>query len=205
MEVSENYRAPVVDCLRCKHVSRRLEEDLSVQKQTHVHWSARRRCFNLQIQRPERRVYSDEVRPCCSQSQLVDDFESRPHKTETFLVERDEGSQVWREQKCPKHHQDSLVESCQDVAKVEGREGEEEDEEGPKKLMENEWMNGRHTLPGSGVTRKVVFLAQCTNAERDPGTALGMKQEWDCSQVQDECEEGDVMDWLEDDEMMMRY
>ena len=32
----------------------------------------------------------------------VEDFNSRPHKAVTFLVERDKEFQVWREQKMPK-------------------------------------------------------------------------------------------------------
>ena len=33
---------------------------------------------------------------------VVEDFESRPHKAVTFLVERDKEFQVWRDQKVPK-------------------------------------------------------------------------------------------------------
>ena len=34
------------------------------------------------------------------------------------------------------------------------------------------------------------------------GTASGLKQSWDCSKAEVDVEEGDVMDWLEDDDMM---
>ena len=33
--------------------------------------------------------------------EVVEDFESRPHKTVTFLAERDDEFQVWRDQKMP--------------------------------------------------------------------------------------------------------
>ena len=55
-EASENYETSVIDCLRCKHVSRRLQEEPLDSKQTHVHLDVRRICFNLQIQRPKLRV-----------------------------------------------------------------------------------------------------------------------------------------------------
>ena len=35
--------------------------------------------------------------------------------------------------------------------------------------------------------------------------ASGLKQKWDCCQAEDDFEEGDVMDWLEDDEMMRQW
>ena len=37
------------------------------------------------------------------------------------------------------------------------------------------------------------------------GTALGLKQKWYCSQVEDDFQEGHAMDWLEDDEMMKQW
>ena len=36
------------------------------------------------------------------------------------------------------------------------------------------------------------------------GAASGLKQKWDCSPVEDEFE-GNVMDWLEDDEVMKQW
>ena len=37
------------------------------------------------------------------------------------------------------------------------------------------------------------------------GTASGLEHKCDCSQLEDDSEEGDVMDWLEDDEMMKQW
>ena len=70
--------------------------------------------------------------------EVVEDFESRPHKAVTFLVERDKAFVVWREQKCRKFYQDTAVGSCQDEAKVEeGREESEEEEENQKKEIDD--------------------------------------------------------------------
>ena len=37
------------------------------------------------------------------------------------------------------------------------------------------------------------------------GTASGFEHKCDCSQLEDDFEEGDVMDWLEGDEMMQHW
>ena len=37
------------------------------------------------------------------------------------------------------------------------------------------------------------------------GAASGLNQKWDCSQAEEEFEEGDVMGLVEDDEMMMQW
>ena len=87
-------------------------------------------------------------------------------------------------------------------SKVEdGREGEEEVEEGEQQNMENEVVNkiflvvpGETDAAGNGVAHKAVFAAQ--SAKNGRGFA---------SQVEEECQEGDVMDWLEDDEMMKSW
>ena len=99
-------------------------------------------------------------------------------------------------------------------SKVEGRE-EEEEEEGRQE--ENEVMN---TILAEGwVTRKAASVEQSTEARRVPfskselgvgqkdwpeETASGLKQKRG-SQVEDDVEEGDVMDWLGDDQMMSKW
>ena len=59
--------------------------------------------------------------------EVVEDFESRPHKIVSFVVERDTDFQVWREQKMPK----ALPGFC--CGKLPGRrkgdEGKEEEDE----------------------------------------------------------------------------
>ena len=73
-----------------------------------------------------------------------------------------------------------------------------------RKAKRRRWQvcQGKQMQPGRGVTQKVVFVAQSADAREDPEAAPGLKQKLDCSQVEEECEEGEMMDWLEVDEMM---
>ena len=53
--------------------------------------------------------------------------------------------------------------------------------------------------------RRVLFCnSELRVGQKDwlEGTASVLKQNWACSKVEDDVEEGDVMDWLEDDDMM---
>ena len=126
------------------------------------------------------------------------------------------------------------MEICQDEAtwkeEEEGRGGEEE-KEGRK--MENELLNailaGEIDAAEGGVTRKAAFVAHSTRQEWvEVGGVEGrhlfskyelggfgqkgwlegasdLRQKWDCSQIEDDFAEGDVMEWLEDDEMMKQW
>ena len=102
--------------------------------------------------------------------------------------------------------------------------GEEEEEE---RNMENELLNAimveetRETDAAMGEgTWKAACGAQSTKAGGDPfgeselevgqkglseGSASCWKLNWDCSRDENNLEEGDVMDWLEDDEMMKQW
>ena len=129
-----------------------------------------------------------------------------------FLVERDKEFLVWREQHMPNISPRFSGGKLPGRKVEQGREGEEEWEEGHNKKMENGVVNEilagvpRETdAAGSGVAQVAVFVAQSTNAGRDPGTASGMKQKWDCSQVEDEFGEGDGMEWLEGDDLMRQW
>ena len=44
--------------------------------------------------------------------EVVEDFESQPHKAVAFLVDRDKEFQMWRKQKIQKRYQDSAVEAA---------------------------------------------------------------------------------------------
>ena len=111
--------------------------------------------------------------------------------------------------KCQTHYQGSVVERCQDEAKWK-KERKEKTAGVPR---ETDAVEG-------GVTCKAVFVAQSTRAGGDPsskselgvgqkdwleGPASGLKQKWDWSQATDAFEEGDVMDWLEDAEMVRQW
>ena len=69
--------------------------------------------------------------------EVVEDFESRPHKAVTFLVERDQEFQVCRERKNA-----ASATRIQQWKVKEGREEEEGEEEGQEKKMENEVIGG---------------------------------------------------------------
>ena len=105
----------------------------------------------------------------------------------------------------------------------EGRQ--EEGRKDQEQKMENEPMK-EITVPneadavGSGVTRNAVSVAQSTKegevlfsdsglevGRKDwlDGAGSGLKQKWDCSQVEGDFEGGDVTDWLEDDEKMKQW
>ena len=69
---------------------------------------------------------------------MLEDFSSRPHKSATFLAERNKEFHVWREQKmlrAPPGHSGGKLPRKRKVQ--EGREEEEEEEEGQEKNMEN--------------------------------------------------------------------
>ena len=87
-----------------------------VSKQTHVHLGARRRRFNLQIQRPRVRFDGENARLCCRQS--------RPAKKDQkyvgggrLRIKTQRVPSVARAKNDLKHFQDSAVESCQSEAK----------------------------------------------------------------------------------------
>ena len=103
--------------------------------------------------------------------EMVDNFDSRPHKAVTFLVERNQKFQVWREQKMPRAQSGSSGGKLPRRSKVEKREEEEAEEEDQEKKMENEVIRRiiagvpkEADTVGGGVTRNTVSEAQSTNA-----------------------------------------
>ena len=64
-----------------------------------------------------------------------------------------------------------------------------------------------------GATRNAVSAAPSTNAGEDSfgksGLGIGrkdvLKQKWDCSQIEEDFGEGDVLDWYEDDEIVRNW
>ena len=93
-------------------MSRRLQEELLVQKADTC--SLRRQWKAFQLADPEgpngeliERTYDHAIASHSLQGRIknmevVEDFESRPHKEATFLVERNKDFQVWREHKMPR-------------------------------------------------------------------------------------------------------
>ena len=75
--------------------------------------------------------------------EVVEDFASRPRKAITFLVERDETFQVWREQIMPKALPGFSGGKLPGRSKVEeGKEEEKGEEKGQEKKMDNEVIRG---------------------------------------------------------------
>ena len=74
-----------------------------------------------------------------SDMKVIEDFESRPHKAVTFVVERGKERQEWKEQKLPK----ALPACCGGrylgrSTEEKGREEGEEDEERVERQVRNE-------------------------------------------------------------------
>ena len=68
--------------------------------------------------------------------EVVEDFESRPHKAVIFVVERDKEIQEWRGQKMPKAVPGFSSEKLPGSSKAEtGKEEEDEGKEDQKRQM----------------------------------------------------------------------
>ena len=81
--------------------------------------------------------------------EVVEEFESEPHKSVTFLVERDKEFQMWRGQKMPKALPGFSGGKLPGRSKVgKEREEEEGEEEGQEKKMKNkvvkEWSHSEY-------------------------------------------------------------
>ena len=105
---------------------------------------------------------------------VVEDFESRPHKAVTLLAARDKEFQMCREQKMPKAIPGFNGGKLPGRSNVEGRKEEEREEEGQEKKMENEVIRGiiagvskKADAVGSGVTRNAVPVAQSIETGED--------------------------------------
>ena len=91
----------MVDCFRCEHVSRRLQEKPLVSGR--VSTCRSKGPDGELIERGYGYVIaSHSLQVKVKNMEVVEDFESRPHKAVTFLVERDKEFQVLCEQEMPK-------------------------------------------------------------------------------------------------------
>ena len=108
--------------------------------------------------------------------QVIDDFESRPHKAVTFVVQRGKERQEWNEQKLPKalpgYSRGRLPgRSTEEKGREEGEEGEEREQEQEKNEKIEE---------GIGSSQKMAFERQ------------NPRQRWDCSQIEIEEKEEEL-------------
>ena len=115
-----------------------------------------------------------------------------PHKAVSSVVDRDKEVQVWREQRMPKQLPGFSG------GKLPGRSKEEKG-----KRKRKRWRRARkkrnEVTRGIAVGVGVTGLHQkcrVRRKEEDEGKDAEQKvrQKWDCSQIEDSFEEGDVMD-----------
>ena len=135
-----------------------------------------------------------------SQMKVVEDFESRPHKAVSFVVERDKEIQELKRQKLPK------VLPGYSGGRLPGRSTKEAGREEEEKKEDS-----REGRIRNGIDQKVVAgIKEKANTHEDAkSTALGtagqrVKQYWDCSQIENE-EEEEEEDWQEGDQMGVRW
>ena len=128
--------------------------------------------------------------------EVVEDFESRPHKAVSFLVEREKEMQEWNEQKLPK------VLPGYSGGKLPGRSTEEKGrEEG-----EVDEGSGERKIRLAIAQEVVAGIKEKAGAHDDAkATAQGtagqsVKPNWDCSQIENE-EEEEEDDWPKENQM----
>ena len=136
-----------------------------------------------------------------SQMKVVEDFESRPHKAVSFVVEREKEIQEWYEQKLPK----VLLGSSGGRLPMRSEQEQEEEE---KDSRERQVRYGIAQELVAGIKEKAdVHEDAKSTAQRTVGQSV--KQSWDCSQIENEEEEEEVwqkanqmeMQWAEDDKL----
>ena len=129
--------------------------------------------------------------------EVVEDFESRPHKTATFPVERDKEIKMCWSSRRRKPCQDSVVVGEPGRSKAEGGK-EEKDDENEVPRVEKEVMDAVLTAnPVNSTTSGVLFgeVEEMCGVERSSNGVLAGKpfqhvsRSWDCWQVKNEPEE----------------
>ena len=132
-----------------------------------------------------------------SQMKVVEDFESRPHKAVSFVVEREKEMQEWNEQKLPK------VLSCYSGGRLPGRSTREKGREGEKEEDRRGWRVWHEVAQEvvAGIKKKTRTHEDAKPiVHRTVGQRI--KQNWDCSQIKNEEEEEDEdRQWDEDEKL----
>ena len=129
--------------------------------------------------------------------EVVEDFESRPHKAVSSLVEREEEIQEWNEQKLPKVLPGYSGGRLSGRSEEErGREEEEEEEDSRERPVRYETAQKKWLRAKAGVHEEAKSIAQRTLGQ-------SVKQSWDCSQIENEEDEDE--DWQKGDQMDMQW
>ena len=129
---------------------------------------------------------------------MIEGFESRPHKAVSFVVVRDKELQGWNEQKMP-----DALHGCSGGRlpgrSTKGRSSEEEEAE--EECRERQVRNAIVQEMVWGIKKKA--RAQVDAKQTAQRTVWqSVKQNWDCSQVENEEEDED---WQEGDQMEMQW
>ena len=137
-----------------------------------------------------------------SQMKVVEDFESRPHKAVSFLVEREKETQEWNEQKLPKvllGYSGGRLPGRS--VKEKGREEGKVDEGSGEREMRQEI--AQEVVAGIKEKASAQDDAKAT-AQRTAGQRV--KQNWDCSKVgNEEEEEEEEDDCQKEDQMAVQW
>ena len=141
-------------------------------------------------------IACDSLKGKISQVEVVEDFESRPHKAVSFLVESEKEIKVCSEQKLPK----VLPGYCGGrlpgrSTKEKGREEGELDEGSEERKIRSEI--AQEVVAGIKEKASAHDDAKAT-AQRAAGQSV--EQNWDCSQIEKE-EEQEEDDWRKENLM----
>ena len=131
-----------------------------------------------------------------SQMKVVEGFELMPHKTVSFVVEREKEIQEWNEQKLPK------VLPGYSGGRLPGRSIKEKDREEGELDEDSEKTKIRNEI----AQEVVAGIKEKVNAHDDAKAIAkrtvvqSVKQNWDCSQIENE-EEEETDNWGEEYQM----
>ena len=135
-----------------------------------------------------------------SKMEVVEDFESRPQKAVSFVLEREEETQEWNEQKLPK------VWTGYSGGRLPGRSTGEAGGEEEEEKEENGQRNIRYEIAQKVVASIKEKAGRYENAKltSQRTTEQNVKQGWDCSQIGNEEEEEEEV-WQGENQMVLQW
>ena len=143
-------------------------------------------------------VASGSLKGNILQMEVVEDFESRPHKAVFFVVRREKEIKQWSEQKLPK-----VLPGFSEgrfpgrSTKEKGREEGEVDEDGEERRIRGQIVQE----VVAGKEKVSVHDGEKDDVKRPIGQSF--MRSWDCSQIENE-EEEEEESWRERDDMAAR-
>ena len=161
------------------------------------------RSVHVQVERPKgewiERTYdyviaSGSLKGKTSQMEVVENFESRPHKAVSFVVKREKVVQVGMSRSCRRCFQVTAEEGCQEGAPK--REVEKKRRKMRTAKEKVKYAIAQEVVAGIKENAGVREDAKST-AQRTAGQSV--KQSWDCSQIENE-EEEEEDNWQKEDQ-----